>query len=93
MDDTQKNDGTGEEDVDEDWRSPSQLKSPVVRGPEPIMGLVPSSWRSLSQLKSQAVRGTEPIYGFGAQQLAITTFWAKKIRAKQLQLWCMGNYW
>ena len=38
MDDTQKNDGTGEEDVDEDWRSPSQLKSPVVRGPEPIYG-------------------------------------------------------
>ena len=57
------NDRDGEEEVDEDWRSPSQLKS-------------------------QGMRGPEPIYGFGPQQLAIMTFHAKKIRAKQLQLWC-----
>ena len=58
MDDTQKNDGTGEEDVDEDWRSPSQLKSQVMRGPEPIYGL--SAQQLATALTTEETGGEGP---------------------------------
>ena len=48
----------GEEEVDEDWRSPSQLKSQVMRGPEPIYGL--SAQQLATALTTEETGGEGP---------------------------------